>query len=68
MTCNGLPGAHYFLSTMTAAMPLSGMENALQLGLGLCVPEARQSGRVMRIVKQWVDVARRCLQSHFSIR
>eukprot|EP00438_Fugacium_kawagutii_P031107 Skav231827 [mRNA] locus=scaffold136:104649:109706:- [translate_table: standard] len=46
ITCNGLPGAHYFLSTMTAAMPLSGMESALQLGLGLCVPEARKSGRV----------------------
>ena len=40
IACNGISGAHYFLATMNGTMPLAVPQIAVQLGLGLCVPEA----------------------------
>lgn len=40
IACNGISGAHYFLATMNGTMKLAVPQIAVQLGLGLCVPEA----------------------------
>ncbi|CAK9058356.1 unnamed protein product [Durusdinium trenchii] len=53
--CTSIPGAHYLLATMTGALPLA-PSNALQLGLGICVPEACRPGDVPLILNSTIGL------------